>query len=498
MRLNGVLPKAHGIAPKTWANLRSNFDAALKAAGVTVRSAEVKLAGPWKAAAEAVRASATPQLMNGLGRLLRFAQARGVTPEEVDDDLVDAFEAALAASSLRKDPETAAREAVRLWNRACDTVPGWPGARLSRRTSSKHYALGWDAFPASLARDVDAFLTRCSAENLYTTDGPRTTMNATTRDHRKGQFQRFASALVHAGVPAAALAGLTDLVTPARIPIGIDWLIARRDGAPPGPGIREMAVGLRHAARWHVHDEDAVALLDRVIGRVGGSDGAMAEKNRRRAEQFHDEVMVRRLVELPDVLIAPAAKMSPEDAARTWEKALAIALFTQFPLRRGEMVRLRLDRDVEIRKARGRVTVRIALPARLVKNGQGRFFTLSPHTAEMLILFRDDHRPVLVTAPSPYLFSKRSGDAPMAASSLYSRIVRETARHVGVTLSPHNFRHIVGVIHLSHQPGDLDTVRRILGHGSVETTRKYYDFLEVDAANRAWGETLDAKRKKNK
>jgi integrase len=48
--------------------------------------------------------------------------------------------------------------------------------------------------------------------------------------------------------------------------------------------------------------------------------------------------------------------------------------------------------------------------------------------------------------------------------------------------NPHLLRHLGGLIYLKDNPGDYETVRRMLGHKSVITTLRYYVKLETRLA----------------
>jgi hypothetical protein len=43
---------------------------------------------------------------------------------------------------------------------------------------------------------------------------------------------------------------------------------------------------------------------------------------------------------------------------------------------------------------------------------------------------------------------------------------------------------------LKHHPGDYETVRRILGHRSIQTTNKFYCGLETIHANKKFGDIV--------
>ena len=52
------------------------------------------------------------------------------------------------------------------------------------------------------------------------------------------------------------------------------------------------------------------------------------------------------------------------------------------------------------------------------------------------------------------------------------------------------FRHVAGAMLLKRFPGNYELVRRVLGHRSMETTRRAYIGLETLEANEIFGELV--------
>jgi integrase len=44
----------------------------------------------------------------------------------------------------------------------------------------------------------------------------------------------------------------------------------------------------------------------------------------------------------------------------------------------------------------------------------------------------------------------------------------------GLTVHPHLFRSIAGSLYLDANPGDIETLRQVLGHKSINTTARFY------------------------
>ena len=126
-----------------------------------------------------------------------------------------------------------------------------------------------------------------------------------------------------------------------------------------------------------------------------------------------------------------------------------------------------------------------------MKNRSEITLQLPQAIAQLIDVFLDDQRPQLVETPSRFLFSKRSGDAPISATALSRRITEAIRDDLGLTLTPHNFRHLAGLVYLQVNPGDYDVVRRVLGHSDRSTATDAYTGLETDAAHKVYTSLLD-------
>ena len=74
--------------------------------------------------------------------------------------------------------------------------------------------------------------------------------------------------------------------------------------------------------------------------------------------------------------------------------------------------------------------------------------------------------------------------------TLGGQISRLLARELGVRLTPHQFRHLIGFIYLREHPHGIEVVRALLGHRSIATTLSHYAGLEGAAAARHYDATL--------
>jgi len=491
IRITKIRPAAIGIAPKTWANMTSNFAKALEVAGVRGKRFTIPLTGHWAELWAKVRAQYDMQLTSGMSRFPRFCQQTGVQPESVTNDTVVAYASALTAGELTRSPEKSVYCLVRSWNLAADLVPGWPSVRLTQPDRSRRYALPWASFPAGLAAEVDKWLALKSSDDIFDMDGPRQALSTGTVKLRKGSLQRYASALVHDGVPIEELTDLRVLVQPEMVKRGLKWLMAR-DNLKIGGGVGNIAISITMAAKHAVQLEGkALGQLEGFSRRLSKSERGMTVANSNRMEVFKDKAMLVALLRLPETLCMMASKLKdPKRRAAQIETALAIALLTSCPIRFGNLCNLETDRHLIRLGHRQNKRMLLQLPREMVKNHVDLKFEVPPAIANLIDEFINAYRPEIAATPSRFLFTKRSDDAPISLTTLRVRICEAIRKHLEAELTPHNFRHLAGLIVLSQYPGGYETVRRLLGHKSGSTTLDHYVGLETDAAQSAYTDLL--------
>jgi integrase len=63
----------------------------------------------------------------------------------------------------------------------------------------------------------------------------------------------------------------------------------------------------------------------------------------------------------------------------------------------------------------------------------------------------------------------------------------------GFRITIHQYRHAAGALILKHRPGEFELVRCLLGHKSVETTRRFYLDLETTMASETYTDIVRQK-----
>jgi integrase len=84
----------------------------------------------------------------------------------------------------------------------------------------------------------------------------------------------------------------------------------------------------------------------------------------------------------------------------------------------------------------------------------------------------------------------KQGREPKTAIAFSQQITIRIEKAVGVRVTPHQFRHAAAAIYLKHRPGDYETVRRLLGHRSIQTTIDFYCGLQTTQATEQFGKLI--------
>jgi integrase len=87
------------------------------------------------------------------------------------------------------------------------------------------------------------------------------------------------------------------------------------------------------------------------------------------------------------------------------------------------------------------------------------------------------------------VFVSRSG-TPRTQDAIKYGIEKAVLRHLGVKITPHQFRHLAAKIILDANPGAYELVRELLGHKNLQTTTKFYAGIDTRRAGRAHADLI--------
>lgn len=466
------------ITPKTWSNIRSSVKAALRHLGIGKRPCITDgLSRKWN---DLRKRLTDRSLRYGSSRFISWCSVEGISPDDVDDRVLHAFYNHLQHETTVRNPKARYRETCKIWNSIATVILGRPNKVVTVPSFRDTISLPDEAFPNVFWDDVDRYQLRMSGQDLLAEDAPDKPLKLSTLDHHRKQFRRCASALVHSGFPIERITSITVLVDVENLEAILRFYLKRLGG--PRPSLFEIAATLVAVARHYVVvSEDHLEELQRLKGRLKCRPRGFTEKNRERVRQLLDPRNRARFLGLADNLIALARKReSDHKAALLVQSALLHEILLTAPMRFGNAVNLNLQEHLQFSRPGRSGKVTIAIPAEEVKNEEELVFPLPDRVARLLRLYLDRYRPPLLSdsnSDQGWLFPGRNG-GPKHEVSLRHQLCTAVRRHAGLIVNPHLYRHIAAFFYLKAHPGDYETVRRLLGHKSMETTIAFYTEYE--------------------
>lgn len=489
--LAAISPAMAGLTLSSWSSVRSRLLKALQRVEVSVMSGRrtKPLSDEW---AQPYRDLPQNSGRATLGRLIGYLSDHQISPKNVSDSVIQAFKAELEASSMRGRPSTLVRSAVRGWNTAVKQVPNWPQQQLKAIDIARvGYVLAAEAFSASFRAsltDYIAFLTDPPEDD----DAPLAGLRPTTLKLREFQFRQMASALVHRGVPVAEITGVTMLARPDSVDRICEFFIDRR-GRPDYSQLGGFLAVLRPLAAYHLKDRALAAWIGRRLRRLSGGRTrrvGMTEKNRRRLALFRDPQQVRDLLLLPYRLLkrAESGMLPPREAAMLVRAAVAIELEIMCPIRLQNLSEINIDIDLVRSRPGRKATVHLFIPGKRTKNGEDIELELPGPAVGLIDLYVAKYRNLLIEPEhrgnGPRFLFPRPDGTVKGGKVLAQAICDVMLRELGAKFNIHLFRHLGCFLYLRSYPGQLDVMRRVLGHRDGETTRRFYAFVEQSDAFR--------------
>jgi integrase len=453
-------PQLHGINRKRWNNVLSLLRGALEATGQTVMPGRymAPLSLVWQALFDAL-----PDIQDQrrISRLLHYCSAAGITPDQVDDAVLERFRLALESEAIIKDPWRAHRNACWSWNQGVNTVAGWPQRPVSMPSRQQTYTLPLAAFRPSLIRAIKAYVAHLLGDDLLGEHDFRPVKPATAK-HREFQLRQIVSALVAQGEQLDELQDLADLVRVDRVKQCLRFFLERSGNRTTSQISSIISLIKAVAEHWVKVDADHLEQL-RALGRkLKPERTGMTPKNQNRLRPFQDETHLTALIRLPLELAAEAeAEALTHRTALKVQKAVAIEILVVTAMRLGNLQHLDLDRHFVRTRPGG--PMHLVIPKEEVKNSVYLEYPLPRETVQLLDLYRQRYRPLLADQPSTWLFPGEKG-RPKSKETL-SYLIRTIIRNrLGLDVNPHLFRHIGALAYLRANPGGYEVVRRYPGH----------------------------------
>lgn len=480
-RLRQTHPRQLRVSEKHFQNVKS---AVLSALRMTVSNNKRHAAFPEMAAAFQCLFEAVPDRMQSykLSRLFRFCSTRGLSPEDVCDQTIADFEAALIEDTLHKDPGKVVREAALTWNKMRGVVANWPNQSLTPVRKRKSWTFPLEQFPASFVADVDLWCARLGHQDLFDADAPVKPCRPATIKHRRFQIRMMASAIVRSGVNVSAIQSLANLVDLDHFQLGITYMLDRQEGAVKEANFT-LASAIKAIARYHVKVPEAhLNELRRLCSKMDKAADRYRKKNKDRLDQFEDDRNLALLLGLPARLAQLAQKPGPKprSAALLMQSAAAIEILTFCPMRVGNLAHLDSEQHLRWINDKKGLRLIIDIPAPEVKNDKPLRYELAGPSASLVRDYIDRVRPDLCPEPSTALFPKMDGSY-RNPGDLSHQIKRHCLQETGLTVNAHLFRSLASKIHNLVNAGDAVTISHVLGDKITTVMRAYAQFEQKSA-----------------
>src|SRR5262249_25099953 len=492
--LSRIRPAAHGVSAKSYSNLRSLLAAALRLAGVVdplgrgVANRHLE----WRRLLGAI--ADDRRLSNGLVTFANWCAIQHIAPSEVSDTTVQQFLTWLETRTLYPKPRDLVRRIPKLWNEGKKKYGSWPAGKLtilSFKAPSRH--VNWSDLSPSFQQDATAYLALRANPDLFDErpETPKRPLAASTLRQQREHLRLAASVLLQDGEDIASLA---DLVNPERFKKVLRYY-HNQANREPNAFVITLAKTLIQVAQYHAGATSMeVAELKRLAGNLPALPNDLTEKNKALLRQLESERVRAKLLFLPEQLIAEVAKDLENGRVRfvAAQVAVAIDIVLAVPLRPQNLSSLHWqDNFSEPNGPRGQLVLHIA--ARHTKAKKLDIITEVPdEVARRLRWYRRHVLPRLGADVNGPLFVTESG-SPKGQPTISKQVTDALERHIGVHMTPQQFRHFGATSYLERHPDDFETARVLLGHAWTKTTRIYVG-SSSRRASRAYNQHLLAQR----
>jgi integrase len=345
--------------------------------------------------------------------------------------------------------------------------------------------------PISFRDDVEPYLAWASVPDPLD-EGARVKALASATLHlRRDHIHSAVTAAVAAGIAAADLTSLANLAAPENFKALLRqrWSEDGRRLSAYTHGVAGTLIAI--ASEWVKMPAETLATLKALRRKLGTLPSGLTQKNQALLRKFDDPRLVQALVDLPDQLWRRARRdfgARPRRSFVDLQTALAIDLLIHIPLRPENLSSLNFEQHFHWPQGRGR-------PALLVfgvdetKNEAPLEVEIPAALAERFDTYRNEIAPAVTGARPDAVFVTSAGK-PKSQSAITVAIEKAVRKHLGIALTPHQFRHLAAKIQLDRNPGAFELVRQLLGHKNPKTTTRYYAGIDTRRAGRAHAELV--------
>jgi integrase len=340
------------------------------------------------------------------------------------------------------------------------------------------------SYPEQLQREFELYVSPPLSDR-FAQDGHRKKLRPATVTQNKVLIELALFAAVEAGTDPASITTLDDLFEPRVFQAILQRYCEDDEAETPRPTAHNLASTLIGLAKQRLGSSpaaiDRIAELRRLQRCLGPQLQGLNEKNRRLLRELADPQILARLLLLPERLAAWSPRTTQVRGAMAMELAVAIAILLIAPMRISNLAGLHLKQHL-FRPGGPHSLWQIDIPPEQVKNEVRLLYELSQRVTRVVDRFVRDFRWRFARPDNPYLFPV---GVTHKTPNWFSRQIRDViADWVGIDMTPHQFRHLAGLLMQKNSPGSFARLAQLLGHKKIDTALRYYAELDTLSAGR--------------
>ena len=304
-------------------------------------------------------------------------------------------------------------------------------------------------------------------------NAPVRPLAASTVQQQRAHIRLAASVLVESGTPVEKVNSLAVLVEPEAFKTVLRHYHERAKGQPNRFVVSLSKTLIQLAYHYVEVSPEALTKLKRIAAKLPAIPFELTAKNKALLRQFESDQLRAELLFLPERLAAEVTRGLAEGRIDFVKAQMAVAIDIELviALRPQNLSRLNWRRHfIEPDGSKGNLLLHI--PEAEIKSGNEFLAEVPDHVARRLRWYRKHVLPRLKADPNGDLFVTRRGQ-PKGQDTLTDQIIKTIEDYLGVDMSPHQFRHLLGYSYLEDNPEDMETARALLGHAWSKTTRIY-------------------------
>src|SRR5690606_22669783 len=128
---------------------------------------------------------------------------------------------------ISKAPDRSYRAAINNWNLAGRRLPDWPQTRLPLENRQKVIKLRDDELSTEFLQDLAQLMSHLTHPDPLADNGRARALRPATLFQYRRQIIRFASELVHSGVPVEEITAVSVLLSPDMAERGLRQMLSR-------------------------------------------------------------------------------------------------------------------------------------------------------------------------------------------------------------------------------------------------------------------------------